>query len=134
MNKLFYPAVFQVEEEDGGYSVFFPDLEGCNTQGETMEEAYDMAFNALGLTLSYYQDNKINIPAPSKPQDIQLDGNQYVVVIQFDMLEYLRKNESKAVKKTLSIPSWLNEAAIKQNINFSQVLQEALINKINAVQ
>jgi predicted RNase H-like HicB family nuclease len=131
MNKLFFPAVFKVEEE-GGYSVFFPDIEGCNTQGETVEEAYDMAFNALGLTLSYLKDNKLNIPEPSKPQDILLDVNQYVVVIQFDMLEYLKKNESKAVKKTLSIPSWLNEAAIEHNINFSQVLQEALQNKINA--
>ncbi len=131
MNRLFYPAVFQVEEE-GGYSVFFPDIEGCNTQGETVEEAYDMAFNALGLTISYLKDNKLNIPEPSKPQDILLDINQYVVVIQFDMLEYLRKNESRAVKKTLSIPSWLNEAAIEHNINFSQVLQEALQNKINA--
>ena len=131
MNRLFYPAVFQVEEE-GGYSVFFPDIDGCNTQGETVEEAYDMAFNALGLTLSYLKDNKLNIPEPSKPQDILLDINQYVVVIQFDMMEYLKKNESRAVKKTLSIPSWLNEAAIEHNINFSQVLQEALQNKINA--
>lgn len=131
MNRLFYPAVFHVEEE-GGYSVFFPDIEGCNTQGETVEEAYDMAFNALGLTISYLKDNKLNIPEPSKPQDILLDINQYVVVIQFDMLEYLKKNESRAVKKTLSIPSWLNEAAIEHNINFSQVLQEALQNKINA--
>ncbi len=131
MNRLFYPAVFQVEEE-GGYSVFFPDIEGCNTQGETVEEAYDMAFNALGLTISYLKDNKFKIPEPSKPQDILLDINQYVVVIQFDMLEYLKKNESRAVKKTLSIPSWLNEAAIEHNINFSQVLQEALQNKINA--
>jgi antitoxin HicB len=130
MNKLFYPAIFQVEEE-GGYSVFFPDIEGCNTQGETVEETYNMAFDALGLTLSYLQDNNLTIPKPSKPQDIQLDNNQYVVVIQFDMLEYLKKNESRAVKKTLSIPSWLNEAAMKQNINFSQVLQEALMNKMN---
>ncbi len=131
MNRLFYPAVFHVEEE-GGYSVFFPDIEGCNTQGVTVEEAYDMAFNALGLTISYLKDNKLNIPEPSKPQDILLDINQYVVVIQFDMLEYLKKNDSRAVKKTLSIPSWLNEAAIEHNINFSQVLQEALQNKINA--
>lgn len=130
MNKLFYPAIFQTEEE-GGYSVFFPDIEGCNTQGDTTEEAYDMAFDALGLTLSYLQDNKIDIPKPSNPQDIKLDNNQCLVVIQFDMMEYLKKHESKAVKKTLTIPSWLNEEAIKLNINFSQVLQEALLSKIN---
>ncbi len=130
MKKLYYPAIFQVEEE-GGYSVFFPDIEGCNTQGETVEEAYDMAFDALSLTLSYLHDNKLDIPEPSRPQDVRLSTNQYVVIIQFDMQEYLRKHQSKAVKKTLSIPSWLNEVAMEQNINFSQVLQEALLNKIN---
>ncbi|MGB8451836.1 MAG: type II toxin-antitoxin system HicB family antitoxin [Anaerocolumna sp.] len=133
MRKLFYPAIFQTEEE-GGYSVFFPDIEGCITQGNTIEETYSMSFDALGLTLSYLQDNKIDIPEPSKPQDIKLEENQAVVIIQFDMLEYLKKNESKAVKKTLTIPSWLNELAIEQNVNFSQVLQEALINKVNIQQ
>lgn len=133
MNRLFYPAVFQIEEE-GGYSVFFPDIQGCNTQGETVEEAYDMAFDALGLTLTYLKENNLDIPQPSKPQDILLDDKQFVVVIQFDMLEYLKKNDSKAVKKTLTIPSWLNEAALKQNINFSQVLQDALLDKISANQ
>lgn len=133
MKKLFYPAVFE-KEEDGRYFVYFPDLEGCNTQGDTIEEAYEMAFDAMGLVLSYRNDNNLQIPQPSQPESIELEKNQVVVVVQFDMMEYLKKHESKAVKKTLTIPSWLNEAAIEQNINFSQALQEALINKINAVQ
>lgn len=130
MKKMFYPAVFE-KEEDGRYFVYFPDLEGCNTQGDTIEEAYEMAFDAMGLVLSYRQDNNLEIPLPSQPENIDLSENQVLVIVQFDMLEYLRKHESKAVKKTLSIPSWLNEAAIKQNINFSQALQEALLSKIN---
>lgn len=61
MNKLFYPAVFQ-PEEDGGFSVFFPDIEGCNTQGDTIEESYSMAFNALGIVLSYMEDEHLPVP------------------------------------------------------------------------
>jgi predicted RNase H-like HicB family nuclease len=130
MEKLFFPAIFQ-EEDEGGYSIFFPDIDGCFTQGENMEEAYEMAFDALGLSLSYLEDNQLSIPKPSKPHDIELKINQFIVVVQFDMLSYKKKIDSRAVKKTLTIPSWLNELAVAQNINFSQVLQEALMNKVN---
>ncbi|WP_253294646.1 type II toxin-antitoxin system HicB family antitoxin [Anaerocolumna aminovalerica] len=129
--KLFYPAVFE-KEEDGRYFVYFPDIEGCNTQGDNIDQAYEMAFDALGLVLSHYKDNNIEIPTPSEPKSIELSDNQVVVIVQFDMLEYQKKHESRAVKKTLSIPSWLNEAAIEKNINFSQVLQEGLLNRINS--
>ena len=91
----------------------------------------EMAFDALGLVLSHYKDNNIEIPTPSEPKSIELSDNQVAVIVQFDMLEYQKKYESKAVKKTLTIPSWLNELAIEQNINFSQVLQDALMNKVN---
>ncbi|HML37374.1 MAG TPA: type II toxin-antitoxin system HicB family antitoxin [Bacillota bacterium] len=125
MNKLFYPAVFQPEQE-GGFSVFFPDLDGCNTQGDTIEESYSMAFDALGIVLSYMEDEGIPIPKASAPQQIALEEGQYIVVIEFDMMEYKKKTGSQAVKKTLSIPSWLNVEAEKAGINFSAVLQSAL--------
>ena len=130
MNKLFFPAIFQAEENDA-FTVFFPDLEGCITCGENMDHAYEMAFDALGLTLSYLEDTKQKIPSPSSPQHIKLEANQFVVVVEFDLLTYKKKHNSKAVKKTLSIPEWLNEEALKLGVNFSQVLQEALINKVN---
>ena len=130
MEKLFYPAIFQ-EENVGGYSIFFPDVEGCYTQAENMEDGYKMAVEALGLSLSFLEDNKIELPKASTPNNIKMEKDQFVIVIEFEMLEYKRKNESKSVKKTLTIPSWLNEIAIEQNINFSQVLQEALMNKVN---
>ena len=125
MNKLFYPAVFQ-PEEDGGFSIFFPDIEGCNTQGDTMDESYSMAFDALGIVLSYMEDEHLPIPKPSAPQDIKLEEGQYIVVIEFDMMEYKKRTGSHAVKKTLSIPSWLNVEAEKAGINFSATLQNAL--------
>ena len=129
LKKMFYPAIF-TPEDDGGFSVSFPDIEGCFTQGETIEEAYEMAFDALGLALSFLEDEKSVIPLPSAPNKISLNENEFVVIIEFDMLEYQKKHNSKAVKKTLTIPQWLNEEATALGVNFSQVLQEALLAKI----
>jgi len=128
VEKIFYPAVFETEEK--AYSVYFPDIDGCNTYGETMEEAYQMAIEALGLMISYLRDEGKEIPAPSNPVNIKVADNQAVVIIEFDYADYLKKHESKAVKKTLTIPSWLNEEAQAVGINFSQVLQEALMMKL----
>lgn len=128
LKKLFYPAVF-TPEDDGGYSVAFPDLDGCFTQGETIEDAYKMAFDALGLAIDFLESEKRPIPSPSTPNEIKLNENEFVVIIEFDMLEYQKKHNSKSVKKTLTIPQWLNEEAMAKNINFSQVLQEALLIK-----
>lgn len=125
MKQLFYPAVFQAEE-DGGFSIFFPDIPGCNTQGETIEDGYRMAFDALGIVLSNMEEEHLAIPKASAPQDIKLEEGQYVVVIEFNMAEYKRRTGSQAVKKTLSIPSWLNVEAEKAGINFSATLQNAL--------
>lgn len=125
MKKLFYPAIFETEDE--GYSVYFPDVEGCNSCGATMEEAYEMAIQALGLNIAYLRDEKKEIPKPSNPEDIKTEANQTIVIVEFDFQEYLKKHESKAVKKTLTIPSWLNEEAIGAGVNFSQLLQEALM-------
>lgn len=129
MNKLFYPALFH-EAEEGGFWVSFPDIPECMTQGEDMQQAYEMAVEALGLSLSNLENDKAEIPAASRPQDIETEPNSFLVVVEFDMAEYRRKHCSRAVKKTLSIPEWLNDAAIRQNINFSQVLQEALMERL----
>lgn len=129
MKKIFYPAIFQAEEE-GGYSVFFPDVEGCYTQGEDLDESYQMASEALGLNLAYLEDNKMEIPKPSIPNKLHLENEQFVVVIEFDMLEYRKKHESKAVKKTLTIPSWLNTMAEDRNVNYSNILQMALMEEL----
>ena len=128
MNKLFYPAVFHRAEE-GGFWVSFPDIPECFTQGDDMQNAYEMAVEALGLSLTTMIENKEVIPSASEPENINAEDG-FLVVVEFDMAEYLRKNCSRAVKKTLSIPEWLNEAAVKAGVNFSQTLQEALIKKL----
>ncbi len=129
MKKLFYPALFHKAEE-GGFWISFPDIPECLTQGEDMEQAYEMAVEALGLALTCREKEHLAIPAASDPTTLTAEPDSFLVVIEFDMLAYRKRTNSRAVKKTLSIPEWLNEAAIAMDINFSQVLQEALLSKI----
>jgi hypothetical protein len=95
-----------------------------------MQQAYEMAVEALGLSLTTMEEEGEKIPTAPEPDGVDAEDG-FLVVVEFDMAEYRRKHCSRAVKKTLSIPEWLNEAAMRQNINFSQVLQEALMQKMN---
>lgn len=128
MDKLFYPAIFHPAEE-GGFWVSFPDIPECLTEGDDMQQAYEMAVEALGLSLTTMESEGGKMPDASAPDKIEVEDG-FLVVIEFDMMEYRKKHCSKAVKKTLSIPAWLNEAATRAGINFSQVLQEALMEKV----
>lgn len=130
MNKLFYPALFHKAEE-GGFWVTFPDFPDCFTQGESIDEAYEMATSALGLCITDLINDHQSLPAASEPSAIISDSDTTLVIISFDLDEYRRKNNSKSVKKTLTIPEWLNEAATQMNVNFSQVLQDALLSIVN---
>lgn len=125
MRNIFYPVVFHPEEV--GYSVSVPDIEGCFTQGDTIDETLEMIQDAIGLMLEDCEE----IPSPSDPREIKTDGKDFVVVVPFDMVAYNRRHDTRSVKKTLSIPSWLNEAAETAHLNFSSVLQEALKAKLN---
>lgn len=125
MAKYVYPAVFTPENE-GGYSVNFPDIENCFTGAETLEEALDMAKDVLCLTLYDREQNKEAIPKASNPTDIKISGKDFTSLISCDTIEYRKFFDSKAVKKTLSIPSWLNDMAERKDINFSATLQNAL--------
>lgn len=123
-DKFFYPALFH-KEDGGGFWVSFPDIPECLTQGTDMSQAYEMAVAALGLALEDRMKEN-NVPVPTSIDFLVIAENSYPVIIEFDLLEYKKKHSSRAVKKTLTIPEWLNDEAIKKNINFSAVLQEAL--------
>ena len=129
MAKYAYPAIF-TPEEDGSYSINFPDLEGCYTCGDSLEDGIEMASDVLALVLYGYEKDGREIPAPSAPAAIPLSGNAFVNYIACDTLRYRKMYNNKAVKKTLTIPEWLNEAAASMGLNFSQVLQEALLQKV----
>lgn len=126
MNKLFYPALFHKAEE-GGFWITFPDFPEVMTQGDDMEESYNMAVDALGLCLSDMEKEHIPFPAPTSPDKVSVNPGSTLVLIEFDMLAYKKRTNSASVKKTLSIPQWLNEDALALNVNFSQVLQDALL-------
>ncbi len=130
MSLICYPAVFHKEPQ--GYWVEFPDLPGCLSQGETVEDSYRNAVEALGIYLDKENDLiERNIPEPSRVDRTFCDNqNDLVMLVAFDSVQYARKHKTKAVKKTLSIPQWLNDLAVKEDVNFSQVLQEALIKKL----
>ena len=127
MERLFYPAVFHKAEE-GGYWVTFPDIPECITEGDDMAAAYDMAVEALGLALEEKIENREKLPVASDVDEIKDSGT--VVIVQFDLESYNKKHNNRAVKKTLTIPEWLNERALAMNVNFSQVLQDALMEKV----
>lgn len=127
MKKIyFYPAIFQVEED--GYSVFVPDIPGCMTQGDTMEEALAMVQEAIGLMLEDVAP--ADYPAASLPQDLVLEKDQFALMVPFDKLAYDKKYNAKAVKKTLSVPKWLDTLATERNVNFSNILQNALMHEL----
>ena len=129
-----YPACFFKEES--GYSVVFPDLNDLSTCGETLDESLRMAVDCLAGYLYWLKKDGEAAQAPSSVDAIRLadvaaelevsmDG-AFVNIITVDVEEYAKTHFEKAVKKTLTIPAWLNTAALEQNINFSQVLQDAL--------
>ena len=119
-----FPAVFLKEED--GYSISFPDIDGAFTCGETFEEALFMAKDCLELNL----DTVDEIPHVTDIDKIKLNENEYLVMVQADMLNFRKKNDNKPVKKTLTIPKWLNDLGIEKKINFSKVLQDALKEKL----
>lgn len=123
-----YPAVFT--QEDGAYSVVFPDLE-IATSGESLVEAMDMAQDALCLMLYDLEERKEVPPAATDITALYYEPGSFASLIECDTMEYRRFYDSKAVKKTLSIPSWLNTMAEKEDINFSAVLQKALKAELN---
>ncbi|MDD2573692.1 MAG: type II toxin-antitoxin system HicB family antitoxin [Bacillota bacterium] len=119
-----YPAVFEYSND--GISISFPDLPGCFSCANSDQEAVKMANDALGLHLYSLEEDNDEIPEPTPINNIHLDSNQAVVLIEVYMPTMREAIENYSIKKTLSIPQWLNKLAIEKNVNFSQVLQSAL--------
>ena len=134
-----YPAIFYAEES-GGYSVVFPDLNHLATSGDDMQEAMEMAVDCLAgyLFTEKLDGNEIPTPTPLDRVDPYCEDDdeedrkmrRFVNVVSVDVESYAAQHFSKAVKRTVSIPQWLNTAAEAANVNFSQTLQEALTAKL----
>ena len=118
-----YPAI--VHREDGAYWIEFPDLEGCNTFGESLEQTFENAQEALGLYLAALWENGQGFPEAKDLSEIEVsESSDLTSYISVDVEDYLKS--TKAVKKTLSLPEWLALEAERNNLSLSKVLQEGL--------
>ena len=126
--KLIYPAVFYpYTDGSGGDVVEFPDLPGCVTGGDNLEEALEMAVDAAsGWVLGELEDGNL-VPNASKYESVKPEEGGQVNMILLDIDAYAERYGEKAVRKNVTIPAWLNTYAEKQKLNFSQILQEALL-------
>lgn len=119
-----YPAIFSYDED--GISVEFPDLPGCFTCADSSDLAIKMAKEALALHLSGMEDDNDDIPSPSEITEIELEEAQVIVLVDVWMPIYRDKIKYSSVKKTLTIPKWLNDLAEENHVNFSQLLQSSI--------
>ena len=130
-----YPACFYKEKE-GNYSVIFPVINQA-TCGNTLDEAMKMAVDCLAGYLYNAKLENLEIPEAPSMESIDVDAeydeyeSAFVNMVTVDVDEYAKKHFEKSVKKTLTIPSWLNDLAIENGVNFSQALQSALKNQLH---
>ena len=136
MARYIYPAIFDPNEL-GGYTITFPDLPGCVTQGATIDNALHMAAEAMALHLYGMERDSDEIPVPSEPAHIPFPedagDNAFVTLVAASTEPVRDEIRNRAVKKTLTIPAWLNEESEKAGINFSQTLQSALKERLGLI-
>lgn len=124
--KLIYPAIFYADENSNGYTVEVPDLPGCVTEGDSLEEALEMGVDAAsGWILDELEEGRVAPPA-SSPLELKPEEGGFVSLLTLDIDSYAEKYGDKAVRKNLTIPAWLNTFAESRHINFSDVLQNSL--------
>ena len=122
--RYFYPAIFTYEDGKE-ISVLFPDLDVA-TSGENETDALLSARELLGCALYGLEEDKEPIPEPSALNTVQVANNQRAILIDVYMPSVRQAQMTRSVSRTVTLPAWLNAAAVERNVNFSQVLQEAL--------
>lgn len=131
-NRYIFPGVIKIVK--GAYEVSFPDIENCFTFGENLEDALDSARDVLELCLYDMEQDNIDIPEASNIQNIKLDKNESIAWINIWMIPVRDRMENRSIKKTLTIPKWINDIGIENNLNFSQILQAAIKEKFGIKQ
>ncbi len=121
--KMVYPAT--IEKIENQYWLEFPDLEGCQTWGDTLEEVLSNASEALQGYLLSYMEQKMPIKKASNIEDICVADNTVTTYVCCD----IEAKSIKPIKKTLTIPDWVNQIGVENNINFSQTLTDAIISR-----
>jgi len=121
-----YSYIAVISFDDDGISLNFPDLDGCFSCAETEDEIFQMAKEVLGLHLWSMEQDGETIPEPSHIKDIKLEENETAMLIEVFMPPVRDRINNRVVKKTLTIPQWLNVEAERNGVNFSQILQNGL--------
>jgi predicted RNase H-like HicB family nuclease len=118
-----YPALFQTND-DGSYTITYPDLSGCISEGKNLSNAMDMAQSALTQWMEYLIETKTPIPNPSDIKKVNSNGNEFVSLIRANV------KDGRAVKRTVSLPKWMDEKVSENGLSLSRVLQDALASKL----
>lgn len=129
LERYFYPAVFTYEEGQE-IAVVFPDLD-CATSGIDDNDALISARELLGCVLYGLEEDGETIPAPTPLTQVQTEPNERTVLIDVYMPSIRMAHINRSVNRTVTLPAWLNAVALENNINFSQVLQDALKDKLH---
>ena len=127
--RYFYPAIFTYELEQE-IAVVFPDL-NCATSGINDDDAFLSARELLGCVLNGLEEDNEEIPSPTSLSQIKLQDNEKAVLVDVYMPSIRQAHINRSVNRTVTLPAWLNAAALERNINFSQVLQDALKSQLH---
>lgn len=123
-----YPIVLIPDEV--GYVVYVPDFD-INTEGDNLTEAIEMARDAIGIIGIDYEDDKKPLPVPTELSKIEHKANEIVTLVDVDFTEYRKKNDTRTVRRNVTLPAYLDYAASQSGINVSALLQSALKQKLN---
>ena len=118
-----YPAIFHANS-DGSFTITYPDLEGCISEGKSLHNAMYMAQSALTQWIEYLSDKKMRIPEASNYHDIQPQQDEFVNLIRVEV------KDGRAVRRTVSIPEWMDEKVSEHGLSLSRILQEALSERL----
>ena len=124
MAEYVYPAIFH-PNEDGSFTITYPDLPGCVSEGKTLGNAIYMAQSALAQWMEYLTDKKQEIPKASSLKDIKADKEEFASLVRVDV------RDGRAVKRTVSIPKWMDDMVSEAGLSLSRVLQDALKERLN---
>ena len=126
--KYIYTATFIPNDDGTKYYCQVPDLPGCITTGDTLDNAIEMITDAASGWLVVAEDEGNDIPAASHQCDLNIPNNAICSIIRIDTLSYRAATDTRAVRKNVSLPAWMATLAEKRGVNCSQVLQDGLMN------
>lgn len=124
-----YPCI--VRYEDSTYYADFPDFDACFTDADSLGELFVNTKEVLNGVIFTMLDNGLALPKTSDSKNINLKKGEFVLLVEAPIASIEERLNKKSIKKTLSIPKWLNDVGMKENVNFSQILQDALKRELN---